>query len=58
MLEVEDTEAIVGVTVSIEIALLAPKEFVAPGDAKVKVDVFPAASFIVPLFSASALVLT
>ena len=43
-----------GAVVSIINALFAPKEPDAPGDAKVRVALFPAASFIVPLFNASA----
>ena len=39
-------------------ALLAPSEFATPGDAKVNVAVFPAASLIVPLLSTSAVVLS
>ena len=54
---VEVTEATVGLWVSITIALFAPNELVAPGAAKVKVAAFPAASFMVPLFKAKALVL-
>ena len=55
---VELTEATVGSAVSIISALFAPKEFVAPGDAKVSVAALPEASLIVPLLSARALVLT
>ena len=38
-------------------ALFAPNELLWPGVAKVRVAEFPAASLIVPLLSASALVL-
>ena len=55
---VELTEATVGNTVSTTKALLAPKELVAPGEAKVSVAALPAPSFIDPLFRASALVET
>ena len=41
--------------VSIISALLAPNEFVAPGEARVNVAAFPAASLIVPLFKAREL---
>ena len=44
----------IGAFVSMIRALFAPKEPDAPGDAKVRVALFPAASFIVPLFNASA----
>ena len=47
-----------GAEVSMINALLAPKEFVAPGDAKVNVALFPAASVIVPRLRANADVLT
>ena len=57
MLDELPTDTMVGLWVSITIALLAPKEPDAPGDANVKVAAFPAASLIVPLFRASALVL-
>ena len=43
--------------VSIISALLAPNEFVAPGEARVNVAAFPAASLMVPLFKANADVL-
>ena len=43
-----------GAVVSIISALFAPKEPDAPGDAKVRVALFPSASFIVPLFNYSA----
>ena len=49
--------AIVGTVVSIISALLAPNEFVAPGAGNVKVAAFPAASLMVPLLRANALVL-
>ena len=48
----------VGTVVSITNALLAPKELVAPGVAKVNVAALRAASLIVPLFKASELVAT
>ena len=54
---VDVTELIVGAVLSIMIALFAPREFVAPGDASVRVAAFPAASLMVPLFRESALVL-
>ena len=38
------------------IALLAPKELVAPGVARVRVASLPAASLIVPLFNVSEVV--
>ena len=47
-----------GFEVSIISALLAPKELVAPGDAKVRVAAFSATSFIVPLFKVKELVAT
>ena len=50
------TLLIVGTLVSTINALLAPKELVAPGLAKVKVAAFNAASLIVPLFNAKELV--
>ena len=53
----KDTEDMVGTVLSITIALLAPKELEAPGEASVKVALFPTASLMVPLFSASADVL-
>ena len=43
-----------GAVVSITRALLSAKEPEAPGDAKVRVALFPAASLIVPLFNVSA----
>jgi len=48
---------IVGAVVSIISALLAPKELVAPGDARVITALPPSLSFIVPLFNANADVL-
>ena len=51
------TEETVGTVVSIISALLDPREFVAPGDAKVSVAALSAASLMVPLLSASAPVL-
>ena len=48
----EVTLVTVGTTPSITKALFAPKEPEAPGEAKVNVAAFPAASFIVPLFNA------
>ena len=53
---VEVTLVTVGTSPSITNALFAPKEPEAPGDAKVNVAAFPAASFIVPLFNAKELV--
>ena len=50
----EVTPVIVGAVVSITRALLSAKEPEAPGDAKVRVALFPAASLIVPLFNVSA----
>ena len=47
----------VGTVVSIISALLAPREFVAAGAAKVNVATLPTASFMVPLFNANAVVL-
>jgi hypothetical protein len=44
----------VGAVVSITIALFAPRELVAPGAARVKTALFPAASFIVPPLSSRA----
>ena len=55
---VEVTLETVGTTPSITNALLAPRDPEAPGDAKVKVALFPVASFIVPLFKARELVPT
>jgi hypothetical protein len=46
----------VGVTPSITMALLPPSEFADPGEASVRTALFPAASLIVPLFRANALV--
>ena len=51
------TDETVGAVVSIISALFAPKEFVAPGDANVNVAALPAASLMVPLLRANALVL-
>ena len=48
---------IVGAVVSIISALFAPRELLAEGDARVKVAAFPAASLMVPLLRANALVL-
>ena len=42
-----------GAVVSIINALFAPKEPDAPGDAKVRIALFPSASFMVPLFNDS-----
>ena len=53
----KETPVIIGMAVSITIALLAPKELVAPGLGNVNVAALPAASLIVPLFKASADVL-
>ena len=50
----ELTPLIVGAVVSMISALFAPKEPDAPGDDRVRVALFPAASFIVPLFKESA----
>jgi len=47
-----------GTVVSITIALLAPNELAAPGDAKVRVALLLAASLIVPPFSANDVVAT
>ena len=44
-----------GAVVSMISALFAPKEPDAPGVAKVRTALFPAASFIVPLFNDSPL---
>ncbi len=55
---VEVTLVTVGAVVSMIIALLAPSELVAPGDAKVNVALFPTASCIVPPFKASEVVAT
>ena len=46
-----------GTVVSIISALFAPREFAAASSANVKIALFPAASLIVPLFSANAVVL-
>ena len=53
----KDTEDMVGTVVSTINALFAPRELEAPGEASVKVALFPAASLMVPLFSANAPVL-
>ena len=47
----------VGTVVLMAISLLAPKEFAAPGAARVKVASFPAASLMVPAARDSAVVL-
>ena len=52
--ETSEAIVIVGAVVSITKALLSAKEPEAPGDAKVRVALFPAASLIVPLFNVSA----
>ena len=39
-------------------SLLAPREFAAPGSGSVKVALFPAESFIEPLFSENELIAT
>lgn len=52
---VGEDELSVGDVVSITIALFAPSEFTAPGDANVKVALLPAASAIAPPFRASEL---
>ncbi|MNK00769.1 hypothetical protein D3C87_185600 [compost metagenome] len=49
--------SMVGVVVLMTISLLAPKEFAAPGAARVKVASFPAASLMVPPARVSAAVL-
>ena len=54
---VEVTEETVGTIPSTTKALFAPRELVAPGEANVRVAAFPAPSLMVPLLSASALVL-
>ena len=51
------TDDTVGTVVSTTSALLAPREFDAPGLASVNVAALPAASWIVPEFSANAEVL-
>ena len=51
---VEVTEATVGTFPSITMALLAPRDPEAPGDASVKVAALPAASLMVPLFNSNA----
>ena len=50
--DVDKDVGALGAVVSIINALFAPKEPEAPGDAKVRVALFPAASFIVPPFRA------
>ena len=55
--EVDKDVGAPGAVVSIINALFAPKEPDAPGDAKVRVALFPSASFMVPLFNESAEVL-
>ena len=55
--EASETDEMVGITLSITIALFAPREFVAPGLARVNVAALPAASLIVPLFNTNADVL-
>ena len=56
LLEAKETPVIVGTTVSITNALLAPNELVAPGLARVRVALLPAASRIVPPFRANEFV--
>ncbi len=56
--EEADTEVTVGAVVSMTRALLAPKEFAAPGVARVKVASLPTASLIVPEFKAKEVVAT
>ena len=51
------TEDTVGCAPLITRALLAPRELLAPGSARVRVAVFPDASTMVPLFKARAVVL-
>ena len=53
--EVDKDVGALGTVVSIINALFAPKEPEAPSDAKVRVALFPEASFIVPLFNDSPL---
>ena len=57
LVEANETDETVGATPSITKALFAPRELVAPRDARVKVVALPAASLMVPLLSANALVL-
>ena len=54
VIELVVSDGVLGAVVSIISALFAPKEPEAPGDAKVRVALLPAASFIVPLFNDSA----
>ena len=49
LLEASVTDDIAGTVVSIISALFAPREFAAPGEARVLVAAFPAASFMVPV---------
>jgi hypothetical protein len=51
-----DVHVAVGAVVSITMALFAPSEFAAPGDARVSVALLPAASAMVPPLSASEFV--
>ena len=51
------TPEIMGTVVSIISALFAPRELLSPGVARVKMTAFPTASTMVPLLSASAVVL-
>ena len=52
----EVTLVTVAFVVSITIALLSPKELVAPGVGRVRVAALPARSLIVPLFNESEVV--
>jgi hypothetical protein len=54
LVELVAARVTVGAVVSITIALFAPRELEAPGAARVKVALLPAASFIVPPFRSSA----
>jgi hypothetical protein len=54
LVELVAARVTVGAVVSITIALFAPRELEAPGAARVKVALLPAASFIVPSFRSSA----
>jgi hypothetical protein len=54
LIELVAARVTVGAVVSITIALFAPRELEAPGAARVKVALLPAASFIVPPFRSSA----
>ena len=56
--EFRTAEEMTGAVVSMTIALLAPSELAAPGEARVSVALFPAASLIVPPFKANELVAT